>query len=172
MLNKIQQIRGFIFDCDGVMTNGSAQIDSHGNALRTFNIKDGFAVQHAVKQGYILAIISGGNAEGIRIRFEALGLKSEDIYLAQKNKVKAFEDLMQRYNLTPKEVAYMGDDLPDLPLIKQVGLSTCPKDACNDVIRQSKWVSSKNGGEGCARELIELTMKIQEKWFNSDTHNF
>lgn len=172
MLSKLSNIEAFIFDCDGVMTNGSAQIDAQGNALRTFNIKDGFAVQHAVKHGYKLGIISGGNNEGIRIRFKALGLKDEDIYLAQESKSAAFKEFSEKYHLEHDKICYMGDDLPDLPVLKKTGIAACPKDACKDVLEAADWVSQYNGGQGCAREIIELVMKIQGKWFNKELFEF
>lgn len=172
MIDKLNQIKAFAFDCDGVMTSGTTQIDAGGNALRTFNIKDGFAVQHAIKQGYPVAIISGGNNSGISVRFNTLGVKNTDIYLGQSNKVSAFKAFCNSYNLIEDDVLYMGDDMPDIPLLKRCGLGCCPKDAANDVIENAIWVSSKEGGKGCAREIIEMVMKVQNSWHNEDLHTF
>jgi len=170
MLDKFKKIKAFAFDCDGVMTDGTAQVTEEGKAYRTFNIKDGFAVQHAVKKGYPIAIISGGNSQGIRHRFEALGVK--DIFLAQAHKVEAFDTFKQKYGLSNEEIAYMGDDMPDIPLLKLCGLPCCPKDAANDVKVSSQFISTLDGGKGCVRELMECILKTQDKWYSKELHHF
>ena len=165
-----KNIKAFAFDIDGVLTQGDVLVNEEGQMLRSVNIKDGYALQHAAKQGYAIAIISGGKSEGMRKRFEGLGISH--IYLGQEHKEAAFADFLTKTNLTATDVVYMGDDMPDIPLLKQVGLSCCPKDAAVDVKEVCKYISPLNGGEACVRELIERTMKIQNTWFNEDSHSW
>ena len=122
-----KNIKAFAFDIDGVLTQGDVLVNEEGQMLRSVNIKDGYALQHAAKQGYAIAIISGGKSEGMRKRFVGLGISH--IYLGQEHKEAAFADFLTKTNLTATDVVYMGDDMPDIPLLKQVGLSCCPKDA-------------------------------------------
>ncbi len=170
LIPQIKEIKAFAFDIDGVLTKGDVLVTEEGQMLRSVNIKDGYALQHAVKQGYPIAIISGGKSEGMRKRFEGLGL--QHIYLGQDHKEAAFADFLSKVNLQPQQVAYMGDDMPDLPLIQQVGLGCCPKDAAVDIKDSAKYISPNNGGEACVRELIERIMKIQNTWFNEDSHRW
>lgn len=170
MESIFKNIKALVFDCDGVMTNGTAMMTEEGEALRSFNIKDGYAVQHAVKQGIAVAIISGGSGEGMRHRFTKLGVK--DIYLGIAHKMDTFNAFCKKYDLTPNEVLYMGDDMPDLPILQICGLPCCPKDAASEVIAICQFISTKNGGEGAVREVIEQVMKTQDIWLNSDSHHF
>jgi len=170
LIPVFKNIKAFAFDIDGVLTQGDVLVNEEGQMLRSVNIKDGYALQHAVKQGYAIAIISGGKSEGMRKRFEGLGVAH--IYLGQEHKEAAFADFLAKANLTANDVAYMGDDMPDIPLLKQVGLSCCPKDAAVDVKEICTYISPSNGGEACVRELIERTMKIQNTWFNEDSHSW
>ena len=170
LIPQMKEIKAFAFDIDGVLTKGDVLVNEEGQMLRSVNIKDGYALQHAVKQGYPIAIISGGKSEGMRKRFEGLGL--QHIYLGQEHKEAAFADFLLKVNLQPQQVAYMGDDMPDLPLIQQVGLGCCPKDAAIDIKDIAQYISPNNGGEACVRELIERVMKIQNTWFNEDSHRW
>jgi 3-deoxy-D-manno-octulosonate 8-phosphate phosphatase (KDO 8-P phosphatase) len=170
LIPQMKEIKAFAFDIDGVLTKGDVLVNEEGQMLRSVNIKDGYALQHAVKQGYPIAIISGGKSEGMRKRFEGLGLRH--IYLGQDHKEAAFADFLSKVNLQPQQVAYMGDDMPDLPLIQQVGLGCCPKDAAIDIKDIAQYISPNNGGEACVRELIERVMKIQNTWFNEDSHRW
>jgi 3-deoxy-D-manno-octulosonate 8-phosphate phosphatase (KDO 8-P phosphatase) len=170
LIPVFKNIKAFAFDIDGVLTQGDVLVNEEGQMLRSVNIKDGYALQHAVKQGYAIAIISGGKSEGMRKRFEGLGVAH--IYLGQEHKEAAFADFLAKANLTANDVAYMGDDMPDIPLLKQVGLSCCPKDSAVDVKEICTYISPYNGGEACVRELIERTMKIQNTWFNEDSHSW
>jgi 3-deoxy-D-manno-octulosonate 8-phosphate phosphatase (KDO 8-P phosphatase) len=170
LIPQMKEIKAFAFDIDGVLTKGDVLVNEEGQMLRSVNIKDGYALQHAVKQGYPIAIISGGKSEGMRKRFEGLGL--QHIYLGQDHKEAAFADFLSKVNLQPQQVAYMGDDMPDLPLIQQVGLGCCPKDAAIDIKDIAQYISPNNGGEACVRELIERVMKIQNTWFNEDSHRW
>ncbi|MBS9774928.1 MAG: HAD-IIIA family hydrolase [Tenacibaculum sp.] len=158
------QINTFIFDVDGVLTNGIVTVYPDGQLLRHMNIKDGYALQSAVNNGFRVCIISGGKNEGVRTRLEKLGIT--DIYLGAKNKIVQFNELIQKYNLNKENILYMGDDIPDFPVMQQVGMPCCPNDAVREVQQISKYISDKKGGEGCARDVIEQVMRVQGKWIN------
>jgi 3-deoxy-D-manno-octulosonate 8-phosphate phosphatase (KDO 8-P phosphatase) len=170
IFENLKKVKAFIFDVDGVMTDGRILATEDGFFLRTFNIKDGYAIQHAVKNKYPIAIISGGKSSGILKRFETLGVK--DIYLGQSNKEEAFNQFLRKHQLEESDILYMGDDLPDYTLLKKVGFATCPADAAIDIKKICHYVSPIDGGKGCVRDIIEKTMKIQEKWWNDNTHNW
>lgn len=155
-------INTFIFDVDGVLTNGMVTIMPDGQLIRQMNIKDGYALKTAVDNGYRVCIISGGKNEGVRSRLANLGIG--DIYLGAHNKIDQYNELVQKYNLKPEETVYMGDDVPDAPVMKLVGVPCCPNDAAPEVQSLSRYISDKNGGEGCVRDIIEQTMRVQGKW--------
>lgn len=165
---RLKQIKAFVFDVDGVMTDGNVIATEDGDFLRNFNIKDGYALQHAVKAGYKIAIISGGNSLGIIRRFQQLGV--QDVYIGQQHKETAFEEFREKYQLEYGEILFMGDDMPDYELMKKSGIAACPYDAADDIIPICHYVSVSSGGHGCVREIIELTMKLQECWWNKQTH--
>ncbi|WP_299181452.1 HAD family hydrolase [uncultured Aquimarina sp.] len=158
----LQHITTFIFDIDGVLTDGTVLIHTDGELLRTMNIKDGYALKTAVQQGFNLCIISGGKNEGVRKRLE--GLEIKDIYLGAHHKVEQLNEYTDNKNIKLENVLYMGDDIPDLPVMNMVGLPTCPQDAVAEVKEASKYVSSKKGGKGCVRDVIEQVLKVQGKW--------
>ncbi|QTN39476.1 HAD-IIIA family hydrolase [Cryomorphaceae bacterium] len=162
----LKNITTFIFDVDGVLTDGRVFVTTEGEQYRNMNIKDGYALQLAVKKGYHVAIISGGNNEGVRVRLKGLGLT--DIYLGQRHKMDAFEDLKAIYGLEADEILYMGDDIPDFEVMSQCGLATCPADAAPEIQKISDYVSPRGGGQGCARDVLEQVMKVQGKWMNGD----
>lgn len=168
--NKLKQIKAFVFDVDGVMTDGTVIATEDGHFLRNFNIKDGYALQHAVKAGYLMAIISGGNSLGVVKRFQQLGLK--DIYVGQQHKTSAFEEFLSKHRLLPQEVLYMGDDMPDYELMQIVGIAACPQDAATDIRAICHYISPISGGKGCVRDVLEKTLKLQSKWWNGDTHTW
>lgn len=159
---KLTRIKAFIFDIDGVLTDGAVILMPDGGQLRFMNIKDGYAMQLAVKQGYKIAIISGGKNEITRQRLNGLGIY--DIYLGVENKVDAFDEFIFTYNIQPDEVLYMGDDIPDYGVMQRVGVPTCPNDAAQEIKDISLYVSGKNGGKGCVRDVIEQVMRVQGKW--------
>jgi 3-deoxy-D-manno-octulosonate 8-phosphate phosphatase (KDO 8-P phosphatase) len=167
---KLKQARAFVFDVDGVMTDGNVIATEDGYFLRNFNIKDGYALQHAVKSGYPIAIISGGTSFGINKRFELLGI--QDIFTGQKHKEAAFNTFIAKYNLHPREIVYMGDDLPDYQLMKIAGIATCPFDAAIDIQQICHYISPFPGGRGCVRDIIEKTLKLQDKWWSNDSHTW
>lgn len=156
------QITTFIFDVDGVLTNGTIQVFENGDMIRNMNIKDGYALKTAVDAGYKVCVISGGSSEGVRVRLEKLGLT--DVYLGAHNKIVQFEEIIKKYNLKASEVLYMGDDIPDYPVMKLVGLACSPKDAVPEIQSISHYISQKNGGKGCVRDVIEQVLKVRGDW--------
>jgi 3-deoxy-D-manno-octulosonate 8-phosphate phosphatase (KDO 8-P phosphatase) len=158
----LPNITTMIFDVDGVLTNGMITIMPDGQLIRQMNIKDGYALKTAVDQGYNVCIISGGRNEGVRIRLQNLGIK--DVYLGAHNKIDQYHELVEKYNLQPENVLYMGDDVPDVPVMKLVGFACCPNDAVPEVQRISNYISNVKGGEGCVRDVIEQTLRVQGKW--------
>jgi len=160
----LHHITTFIFDVDGVLTDGTVIINTDGELLRTMNIKDGYALKTAVQQGFNVCIISGGKNEGVRKRLKGLGIT--DIYLGAHHKVDQLDEYMDIYDIKPENVLYMGDDIPDLPVMQLVGLPTCPQDAVAEIKEVSKYVSFKKGGKGCVRDVIEQVLKVQGKWIS------
>jgi 3-deoxy-D-manno-octulosonate 8-phosphate phosphatase (KDO 8-P phosphatase) len=158
----LSQIKAFIFDVDGVLTDGSLLALESGEQVRSFNIKDGYAIRHAISQGFQIAIISGRQEEGVRRRL--LSLDITDIFLGVPDKMVVFQDYLAQYNLDPAQVAYMGDDVPDLAVMQKCGVAACPEDAVPDVVWVANYISSKPGGKGAVRELIEAVLKLQGKW--------
>lgn len=158
----LPKIKTFIFDVDGVLTDGKILINSDGELLRSFDTKDGYAMKCALIKGFKIAIITGGRNEAVRERFKELGVI--DIYLGAHHKLDAYQDLMDNYDLNPEEILYIGDDIPDIPVMEKVGLGCCPADAASDVKAMADYVSHKKGGEGCVRELIEQVLRVQGKW--------
>ncbi|MFL1896261.1 KdsC family phosphatase [Aquimarina sp. 2-A2] len=160
----LQHITTFIFDVDGVLTNGNVVVHTDGQLLRTMNIKDGYALKTAVQNGFNVCVISGGTNEGVRQRLRGLGIT--DIYLGAHHKVDQLDEYMDIYNIKAENVLYMGDDIPDLPVMEMIGLPTCPQDAVPEIKAISKYVSNKKGGKGCVRDVIEQVLKVQGKWMN------
>ncbi|GAA4434139.1 HAD-IIIA family hydrolase [Pontibacter saemangeumensis] len=158
----LTRINTFIFDVDGVLTDGLLYCFADGEQVRAFNIKDGFAIKHAIRQGYRVAVISGKDETGVRKRLKQLGI--EDIYLGVEEKVDTFEDYIYMQGIHPATVAYMGDDMPDFEVMERCGLRACPADAAEDIREISTFISTKKGGRGAVRELIEQIMKAQDKW--------
>ncbi len=158
----VNKITTFIFDVDGVFTNSEVLVMENGDLLRTMNTRDGQAVKFAIDAGYNVAVITKGFSVGVRKRFELLGIPH--IYDRLLEKTDAFNDYVRKLNLKKEEMLYMGDDIPDLVLFDKVGVSACPADAAFENLKQAKFVSSKNGGEGCVREVIEKVMRAQGKW--------
>lgn len=158
----LPQINTLIFDVDGVLTNGMVTVFPNGELVRHMNIKDGYALKSAVLAGFNVCIISGGNSEGVRTRLKGLGI--QNIYLGAHDKIKQYNELVAKYDLHPENVLYMGDDIPDYPVMKLVGLACCPNDAAPEIKKISKYISYKKGGEGCVRDIIEQVLRVQGKW--------
>lgn len=166
----LRNINTFIFDYDGVLTNGIVILMEDGEHLRTANVKDGYAIQLAVKKGYRVAVITGGLSKTLETRFRALQVT--DIFLGANNKLEIFEDYLSENNIKRENVLYMGDDIPDYEVMKKVGVPTCPADAAEEIKSISKYISHFKGGEGCVREIIEQVLKIQGKWMNNDAYDW
>ena len=167
MINyDLQKIRAIVFDLDGVLSAETIALDLDGTPLRTVNIKDGYAIQLAMKMGLRIAIISGCKIEAVRTRYEGLGM--EDIYLGAAVKIKTYEEFVAKYGLQDDEVMFMGDDIPDLQVMHRVGCPVCPKDACPVVRELSLYISDRKGGYGCGRDVIEQTLRAQGKWLQDE----
>ena len=163
MINyDLSKIKALFFDVDGVLSCETIQMSPDGDPIRTVNIKDGYAIQFAVKCGLHIGIITGGKTEAVRSRYEKLGVK--DIYLGASIKTVQYEELLKKYDLKPEEVLYMGDDIPDYEVLKMVGLPCCPSDACPKIKDICKYISHKAGGYGCGRDVIEQVLRAQGKW--------
>jgi len=162
----LQHITTLVFDIDGVLTDGTVTITTKGELLRTMNIKDGFALKTAVNKGFRVCIISGGSNEGVRSRLMGLGLT--DIFLGTHNKTEELNKYMAVHNISPDTVLFMGDDIPDLYVMQEVGLPCCPQDAVPEIKNVSKYISHKKGGEGCVRDIIEQVLKVQGKWIGKE----
>lgn len=160
----LKKIRAIAFDVDGVLSPSTIPTSPEGEPLRMVNIKDGYALQLAVKQGFHLAIITGGKSRGVEVRYKGLGLK--DIFMGVAEKIDVLKDWMESLSLKPEEVAFCGDDIPDYLCMRHVGLSVAPADACNDIKEIATYISPAMGGYGVARDLIEQMLRAQNLWMN------
>ena len=158
----LKEITTFILDVDGVLTNGKILVTSKGKMLREMNTKDGFIIKYALDKGFKIFIISGGTNKGVKERLKDLGI--EEIFLGEHTKKDTYNKLIKKYNLKKNEIVYMGDDIPDIPVTKKIGVPCCPNDAVPDVKQISIYISKKNGGQGCVRDIIEQTLRVQNKW--------
>ncbi len=158
-LEKLKSIKCFIFDVDGVMTNGTVLALESGEQARSFLVKDGYAIEMALLAGYHIVIISGGNQIGVQKRLEFLKIKH--IFLGVKNKSETLQQVMTDLQLTSEQIVYMGDDWPDYEVMQLCGLPCCPQDAIHEVKEISLFVSNKKGGKGCVRDIIEKVMRVQ-----------
>lgn len=163
----LSKIRGFVFDVDGVLSPSTIPMSESGEPMRMVNIKDGYALQLAVKQGYHLAIITGGRTESVKLRYIALGIK--DIYLGASEKIGVFKDWISSRGLVPEEVVYMGDDIPDLMCMHEAGLACAPADASHEALAAATYISRFNGGNGCARDIIEQVLRARGDWMKDET---
>ena len=166
---KLKNIKAFVFDVDGVFTDGSVYLLPGGNMCRVMNVLDGYAVVKALKNNYLIGVITGGNDEEVRHRINYLGIK--DYYAKSPNKAIAFEDFKSKYDLKNEEILTMGDDLPDMNIMKISGISACPKNAVPEVKEISEYISPIEGGKGAVRDVIEQVMKIQGKWIEDHTQS-
>jgi 3-deoxy-D-manno-octulosonate 8-phosphate phosphatase (KDO 8-P phosphatase) len=158
----LRGVKAMVFDVDGVLTDGSLILMPDGELVRVMNIRDGIVMKLAVKKGYHLCIITGGNNMAVKQRLHRLGIT--DIYMKTENKWEALKEFLATYELKAKEVLYMGDDLVDHEVMSHVGVPVCPKDAVPEIKSLSIYVSEKEGGKGCVREVIEQVMKIHGNW--------
>ncbi len=161
----LQDITTFVFDVDGVFTDGTLLITPEGEMLRKMSVKDGYALKTALQKGYNVCIITGGTNEGVRIRLAGLGVT--EIYMGAHHKEEPLKEYLSKHKIAPKNVLYMGDDMPDIPPMKIVGLPTCPQDAISEVKQVSKYISHRNGGEACVRDVIEQVLKVRGDWHSN-----
>ncbi len=162
----LRKVNAFVFDVDGVFSGSKVLLNSEGQLLRTMNIKDGYAVFYLMRKGYPVAIISGGDSDAVKLRFEKLGIN--DIYLRSSDKLRDFRHFCDKYALNPENVLYMGDDLPDFPVMEQVGFPVCPSDAVEEIKSISRYISDKPGGDGCVRDVIEQVLRLNGKWMDTE----
>lgn len=158
----LNNVKAFIFDVDGVLTDGKLHISEKGELLRQMNVKDGYALKHALKKGYEICIISGGNNPAVKSRLQGLGITN--VYLGIDDKMESLNEFSHVYDVPLKNICYMGDDIPDIPVMKVVGLATCPQNAVPEVKAISHYVSHRNGGDTCVRDIIEQVLKVQNNW--------
>ncbi len=167
MINyDLRKITTIIFDVDGVLSLNTIPMSGAGDPLRTVNIKDGYAIQLAVKMGLRLAIITGGTDEAVALRYLKLGMK--DVFLSCGRKTERYGEYLRQQGITNEEVIYVGDDIPDYEVMQLCGCPCCPKDAAQEIKDLSIYVSPYNGGEGCARDIIEQVLKAKGLWLTSD----
>lgn len=162
VFDKMKAVKAFIFDIDGVLTNNEVLVTEAGELLRSMNVRDGQAIRWAIVAGYPICIITGGRSEGAKKRLTDLGV--EEYYSNVKDKIVAFQSFMQRAGLQATDICYMGDDLPDLPVLRKVALASCPSDAVPEIKAACDYISPWQGGAGCVRDIIEKVMKLQDKW--------
>lgn len=166
----MQHVDTFIFDYDGVMTDGKVILMEEGQPLRMAHVKDGYVLQLIVKLGYNVVIISGGFSRSMENRFESLGIK--DVYLGVKNKHEVLNEYLLNKQIDPQHVVYMGDDIPDFKVMKMVGIPVCPADAAEEIKNISIYISDRNGGEGCVRDIIEQVLKVQGRWMSEEAYSW
>jgi len=167
---KLLKVNTFIFDYDGVLTDGTVILTSNGDALRTANVKDGYAMQLAIKKNYRIAIISGGYSESIKHRFDSLNI--QDVFLGVDKKIDVYKQYLETHNLTNENILFMGDDIPDYEIMHQAGVPTCPADAAEEIKKAATYISHQAGGHGCVRDIIEQVLKVQGKWMNDDAYHW
>ena len=165
VLAYFSRITTFIFDVDGVLTDGKLLVTEGGDFLRSFHSRDGYALRRAVEEGYNVCIITGGKGGSIENRLTKLGIKQ--FYTGAGDKVEPFRNYTKTYNIDPADVLFMGDDLNDYDVMQKVGLPCCPADACTEILGISHYISTIKGGDGCVRDVIEKVMKLQGKWLNN-----
>ncbi len=166
----LREINTFVFDYDGVLTDGSILMTDQGEAYRISNVKDGYALQLARKKGYNVVVISGAQSESMMKRL--LTVQVTDVFLGVENKRDIFDRYLQQHHLSPAQVLFMGDDIPDYEVMLACGVAVCPADAAEEIKSIAKYISHLGGGKGCVRDVIEQVLKIQGKWMNDDAYHW
>ncbi|MGN0002347.1 MAG: KdsC family phosphatase [Sphingobacterium composti] len=161
---ELKKVKCVVLDVDGVLTNGNILVTEEGHQLRTFNVKDGYAIQYAIKQGLDIFVITGARSKGVKVRFDGLGVK--ETFLGISDKWTLLQDLLSKYNYSLSEVLFIGDDMPDYICMQKVGVAVAPADAVEDIKSVSQYVSKNKGGEGIVREILEKILRLQGKWHN------
>jgi 3-deoxy-D-manno-octulosonate 8-phosphate phosphatase (KDO 8-P phosphatase) len=163
---KLHKIKAFVFDYDGVLSDGTIWVANEDYVMRSGNVKDGYALQYALKKGYQVAVISGGKGESIEARMNMLGIK--DVFVGSHRKKEIFLNYLRDKNLKAEEVLYMGDDIPDYDVMVEAGVATCPYDAAEEIKSVADYISRAKGGFGCVRDVIEQVLRLQGQWFHED----
>ncbi len=163
---NLARVKAFVFDIDGVLSLQTISLNAFGVPNRTINLRDGYAVQLAVKKGYHVAVISGSNAKEYQKRLKQLGVK--DVYLNSRSKLEHFNDFLRKHDLNISDVLFMGDDIPDHEVMKVAGVPVCPSDADSEIRQVAGYISDKRGGEGCVRDVIEQVLRLHNKWMEPD----
>lgn len=166
---KLNKVTTFIFDVDGVLTNGDVML-TNNDVVRVLNSRDGYALQYASKLGYAIYIITGGTSKAVQTRLEELG--ATEVCLGSSNKLHVYDTLKSKYEFQDEEVLYMGDDIPDYHVMKTVGVSTCPQDAAVEIKAIADYQSPFSGGRHCVRDVIEQTLRVQHKWFKEEAFHW
>lgn len=167
MINyDLSKIKAIVFDVDGVLSRETIIMNINGEPMRTVNIKDGYAIQLAMKMGLRIVILTGAASESIRVRYENLGVK--DIYMKCGVKISVYDEFLAKYGYNDSEIIYMGDDIPDYQVMKRCGCPVCPADACPEIKAISCYISDKTGGNGCGRDVIEQVLIAQGKWLSDN----
>jgi 3-deoxy-D-manno-octulosonate 8-phosphate phosphatase (KDO 8-P phosphatase) len=164
------KVKAFIFDIDGVLSLQTIGLNAFGVPNRTVNLRDGYALQFAVKKGYHIGVISGSSSKEYQRRLKLLGVK--DIFLNSRSKLEHFNTFLKKYNLDRSEVLFMGDDIPDFEVMKEAGVPVCPSDADSEIKQLAVYISDKKGGEGCVRDVIEQVLRLHNKWMDSDAFSW
>jgi len=167
---ELQNVKAFVFDIDGVLSTQTIALSLWGIPLRTVNLRDGYAIQLAVKKGYHVGVISGANSKEYIKRLKTLGVN--DIYLNSRTKKESITELVRKWNIDIRQVLYMGDDIPDFEVMKMVGLPACPSDADSEIKQVSVYISDKRGGEGCVRDVIEQTLRLHNNWMDYEAFSW
>jgi len=163
---ELTKVKAFVFDVDGVISAATQVLSSDGETVRTSNLKDGFALVYAIRIGYPVCVITGGKTIEVINRCKKLGIK--DVYIGSLRKLPSLYDFLEKNNLKAVEVMYMGDDMPDYPAMKAVGVPVCPNDAAHEIKAISHYISDKNGGDGCVRDVLEQVLRAQGKWIDCE----
>lgn len=161
----LPQIKVFMFDVDGVFTDGNVLL-MNGDVIRILNSRDGYAVQYAAKMGYLIFVITGGSSEEVKTRLEHLG--ATKVFLKSSNKLEVYKSILEEYHLKEEEILYMGDDIPDTPVMERVGLATCPSDASVEAKSVAQYISPYPGGRHCVRDVIEQTLRVKGEWMGRE----
>ena len=165
---ELLKVKAFIFDVDGVLSMDTTPLNAEGDPMRTANVKDGYAIRKALNSGFEVAIMTGGLAERVKLRYQKLGVRY--YYDDVNDKMKCLNEFLQKTNIEPEGILYMGDDLVDYQVMKNIGVPVCPYDAMPEIKDISKYISDIKGGEGCVRDVIEQVLRAQEKWMDSDAY--
>lgn len=167
---ELQNVKAFVFDIDGVLSNQTIALSVWGQPLRTVNLRDGYAIQLAVKKGYKVGVISGSRSKEYIKRLNTLGVT--DIYLNSRTKKVSLKELAMKWNTDLRHILYMGDDIPDFEVMKMVGLPVCPADADSEIKQVALYISDKCGGEGCVRDVIEQTLRLHKNWMDYEAFSW